>query len=370
LAYFLIVTLPPDLPMNRSDDRPPSVTETKSAVQQSRAPRPLPLFLELVRMVSKEEPELAAKALDGLAKYEAAPRPPRRQERPVCFESHSTIVRDCGGSGSPLILVPSLINPPSILDLDQETSLADAVARMGRHAFLIDWGRAEMRRSLDVADCVEMLAQILGAFEQPPAVVGYCLGGTMVIAAANLVPVERVATLASPWKFSAYPARSRVSLEALWSAAGPSAAKLGLLPMEILQSAFWSLDPLRTVSKFAAFADLLPESSAAQRFVTLEDWANEGEPLPYPAARELLEDLFARDLPGNGQWKIGDETVTDSLDCPLLNITASADRITPAETASAGDAVQIESGHVGMIVGSSRTRLHEALANFVAAPCR
>jgi polyhydroxyalkanoate synthase len=356
--------------MNRSDDRRYSVTDADSAVQQRHAPRPLPLFLELVRIVSQQEPELAAKALEGLALYESAERPALRQPRPVCFESHSTVVRDCGGSGRPLLLVPSLINPPSILDLDKQTSLADAIAALGRHVLLIDWGRAEMRRSLNISDCVEKLARIIGGLDGPPALVGYCLGGTMAVAAANMVPVERVATLASPWNFSAYPAQSRASLEQLWSAAGPAAAKLGLLPMEVLQSAFWSLDPLRTVSKFASFADFPPESTSAQRFITLEDWANEGEPLPYPTARELLEDLFDRDLPGKGEWKVGGRLVSDRLNCPLLNVTAAADRITPAEAAPAGDAVQIRSGHVGMIVGSARTKLHDTLANFLGAPCR
>jgi polyhydroxyalkanoate synthase len=330
----------------------------------------LPLFLELVRLVSQQQPELAAKALDGLAKYEAAPRTWKRQERPVYFESDSTTVRDCGGSGPALLLVPSLINPPSILDLDEQTSLADAIAAMGRHVFLIDWGAAEMRPSLDVSDCVEKLARIIDGLDAPPALVGYCLGGTMAVAASNLAAVERVATLASPWNFSAYPPRSRTSLEQLWTAAGPAAANLGLLPMEVLQSAFWSLDPLRTVSKFAGFAELPPESAGARRFITLEDWANEGEPLPYPAARELLEDLFARDLPGKGEWEVAGKIVSDRLDCPLLNITASADRITPAESAPAGDRLQIDSGHVGMIVGSARAKLHETLANFLAAPCR
>ena len=63
--------------------------------------------------------------------------------------------------------------------------------------------------------------------------------------------------------------------------------------MEVLQSAFWSLDPERTVAKFAGFAELEPGSSKALRFVTLEDWANEGEALPFPAARQLLDGLAA-----------------------------------------------------------------------------
>ena len=43
-----------------------------SAPQHERAPRPLPLFLELVREVSTRDPELAGAALAGLRAYEQA----------------------------------------------------------------------------------------------------------------------------------------------------------------------------------------------------------------------------------------------------------------------------------------------------------
>lgn len=337
-------------------------------MQHNRAPRPLPLFLELVRSLSERDPELAAKALDGLAKYEQAPRLKTTSERPAVAQVGPASFRHCGGSGPVAVLVPSLINPPDVLDLDEEVSLAKSVAAMGRRALLVDWGEAAGRSRLDLGGHVQqLLLPLLAELDEPPALIGYCLGGTMAIAAANLAPVERVATLAAPWEFSAYPEESRASLARLWNSAKPTASELHMLPMEVLQSAFWSLDPKRTVAKFARFAELPPDSADARRFVTLEDWANEGEPLPFPAARELIEDLFGADLPGNGRWIVGGKPMTDRPKCPLLNITASGDRITPVATAPHGEAIQIDSGHVGMIVGSARTRLHSALGEFLAA---
>ena len=47
---------------------------------------------------------------------------------------------------------------------------------------------------------------------------------------------------------------------------------------------------------------------------------------------------------------------------PLLHVTAAHDRITPAAAAPPGDAVELATGHVGMIVGSARERLHDELA--------
>src|SRR5206468_2582644 len=103
------------------------------------------------------------------------------------------------------------------------------------------------------------------------------------------------------------------------------------------------------------------DSADARRFVQLEDWANEGEPLPYPAARELIQDLFGSDVSGSGEWRVGGRAVTDQLKIPLLNLTAERDRIAPAATVAAGETIGIPSGHVGMIVGSARRQLHEAL---------
>ena len=184
----------------------------------------------------------------------------------------------------------------------------------------------------------------------------------MAIAAANLIPVRCVATIAAPWHFANYPDSSRNALLDMWQHSKPAAEQLGALPMEVLQAAFWSLDPTRTVRKFAEFGRLNPGSAEAGRFVELEEWANEGEPLPYPAARELIEDLFGRDLSGSGQWK-----GTDDLGVPALHLAAEHDRIAPAVTAPAGERIAIASGHVGMIVGSARHQLHDALRQFLEA---
>jgi polyhydroxyalkanoate synthase len=362
----LIVTLPEDFAMNRSDKLRDDLLPEYSAVQHEHAPRPLPLFLELLRQVSERGPELAREALGGLRAYEAAERLSRPAPKPEIARVRGARLRDHGGEGPSAVLIPSLINPPRILDLDAETSLAGAVARMGRRSLLLDWGDADARAGLSVAGHVEnLLLPLLRSIGEPAALVGYCLGGTMAIAAANVVKCERVVTLAAPWNFSHYPDASRTALQDMWRHSQGASRELGALPMEVLQASFWSLDPERTVKKFAEFGRLDSANPEAQRFVQLEDWANEGEPLPYPAARELMEDLFALDLSGSGQWQVGGRTVTDQLQVPLLNLTAERDLIAPASTAPAGETIGIASGHVGMIVGSARERLHHTLEDFL-----
>jgi len=237
---------------------------------------------------------------------------------------------------------------------------------MGRRVLLLDWGKCDERGELSVGGHVEqLLLPLLRSINEPVALIGYCLGGTMAIAAANLTTVERVVTLAAPWNFARYPESSSRALQNMWRHSRGAAGALGALPMEVLQAAFWSLDPKRTVQKFAEFGRLDPASADARRFVELEEWANEGEPLPYPAAQELVEGLFAANLPGSGGWMIGGRTLTDRLLVPVLHLTAKRDLIAPPQTAASGNVVAIPSGHVGMIVGSARQRLYDELDRFL-----
>ena len=315
-------------------------------------------------MTAERDPELARAALAGLAAYEQASRPPPIPPRPEIARIGPASLRDHGGTGPVVMLVPSLINPPHILDLDAQVSLADAIATMHRHVLLLDWGAARGRADLSVSGHVKhLLLPLLRELGEPAALIGYCLGGTMAIAAAGLTPIDRLATLAAPWRFAAYPDQSRAALAKIWdSARGPSAS-LGALPMEVLQAAFWALDPARTVAKFAHLASLDPAGDEARRFVMLEDWANEGEPLPLPAARELVEDLFGADLPGKGQWQVGGHWVANPP--AALHLVAANDHIVPAATAPAGEIASIASGHVGMIVGRARHALHDQLNAFL-----
>ena len=167
---------------------------------------------------------------------------------------------------------------------------------MGRRALLLDWGKADERRSTSVAGHIEeLLLPLLREHRRT--------GG-----ARRLLPwrndgdrrrqphtVERVVTLAAPWHFSSYPEDSRAALQrnvAPFGSRGAAARRAadGGAAGELLVAR-----SARTVRKFAEFGRLDPESAEARRFVELEDWANEGEPLPYPAAKELIEDLFGED---------------------------------------------------------------------------
>ena len=327
----------------------------------------MPLFLAMLRRETEGSPERLAGALAGLRRYQEAERAEPAEPAGAVAELLGAKVRDYGGAGPPVLFVPSLINPPSILDLPERSLLRWLAAEGGVRPLLLDWGwEVEARSALSVAGHVEeVLLPLICALGEAPALAGYCLGGTMALAAARPGGAPAVAAIAAPWRFSAFPGDARASLARLWEGAARTSEALGCLPMEVLQSAFWSLDPGRTVAKFEAFAAMAEESAEARAFVTLEDWANDGPPLPHAAAKELFEDLFGRDVTGRGEWRLADPA---ALPCPFLDIVSTSDRIVPAASATgAGERLELAQGHVGMVVGGrARTALWEPLAGWLS----
>jgi polyhydroxyalkanoate synthase len=321
----------------------------------------------MLRSETTGQPDRTAAALKGLRLYQQADRSAAPAAMPIVARAGRASVRDYGGAGPAILFVPSLINPPDVLDIDGERSLLRWLATQGVRPLLVDWGSPDAAENdLSVAGHVEsLLLPLIDAIAEPVALAGYCLGGTMAIAAAALRPVTALALIATPWRFGDYPDSTRNALDDLWRSAEPATDTLGVLPMEILQAAFWRLDPARTIAKYEAHGGRDPRDSRSQAFVRLEDWANDGPPLTRGAARELFLDMFATDLPGKGAWRVGDMIIDPgTLKMPVLEIASTTDHIVPAATTpGVGERIDLALGHVGMIVGSrAKTNLWEPLS--------
>ncbi len=310
------------------------------------------------------------RALAGVRAYQAHPYHRRMPALPVAARIGAVTLRDYGGDGLPAVFVPSLINPPTVLDLAEDNSMLRWLTQHGVRPLLLDWGEPgadELRFGLD-AMITERLVPLLRGLGTPVAVAGYCMGGTMALAAAALTPVTRLALLATPWRFDGYEPVRRAGVADYAASVLPLADSLGAMPMDLLQPAFWRLAPEATVAKFEAFATLDPASAAAAAFVALEDWASDGPPLALPVARALFDDLFAANLTGRGAWRVGGVAVDpEALGIPVLDVVALRDRLVPPGSAlGLGERLDIDSGHVGMVVGSrARALLWEPLARFL-----
>jgi poly[(R)-3-hydroxyalkanoate] polymerase subunit PhaC len=325
----------------------------------------------MLRSETAGDPGRLERALRGLRHYQEANRPAPLSRMPAIAEVHGAALRDYGGEGPDVLFIPSLINPPNVLDLNAERSLLRWLANRGHHVLLLDWGSAARQRAnLSVAGHVEQIViPLLRALAPSPSLVGYCLGGTMAVAAACLTPVRSLVTLAAPWHFSGFPEDARAMLARLWTSSQASVNALNLLPMEVLQSAFWNLDPRRTITKFEEFAGFAPDSAEYRAFVTLEDWANDGPPLPAAAAREMFGDFLAADLPGGGRWMVNGQAIDPATTrAPQLHVVSTRDKIVPATSAiTIGERWSLDQGHVGMIVGGrAKAKLWEPLDSWLS----
>ncbi|WP_304559128.1 alpha/beta fold hydrolase [Sphingomonas immobilis] len=329
----------------------------------------------MLQSETAESPDRRAAALAGLRAFQTAPRGRMRRLGPVRFRKGRVRIRDYGGDGRPVIFVPSLINSAHILDLAPDVSLLRWLSEKGVRPLLVDWGSpVPSDRDLDITAHVEQLllpliATVTARLGRPPVLAGYCLGGTMALAAACAAPVAGLAMIAAPWHFAGF-GLSRADIGALWQAGKPACEAMGLVPLELLQTGFWKLDPARTIAKYEAFARMKPASAAWKSFIALEDWANTGAPLPYAAGRQLMEEFVAEDTPGRGAWRIGRIAVDPArLACPAIDFVSRHDKIVPADSAAnLPDRHDLAAGHVGMIVGGSRhVQLWEPLARWLAA---
>ena len=313
----------------------------------------------------------------GLAAYQNHPWQRMLAEPVVLARVGSCRLLDYGPlDGAPLLVIPSLVNPAWVLDLEESSSLLRWLSARGIRPLLVDWETPSPEESAFTLDdyVSKRLLPLVDGLPAPMDLLGYCLGGTLAVAVAALRPqaIRRVALIAAPWDLRGYPPEQRERLVQLWRQWEPVCTALGAMPMELLQLLFLALDPALTLNKFIRFAGLPPHSEAAHSFIALEDWANAGPPLSLGAARQMLGEWYVHGGPALG-WKIDGREITLPQQPSWLAVSRH-DRIVPAAAvhplahgAPHCHVHETDAGHVGMVVGSRReTQLWQPLLAFLA----
>ena len=305
---------------------------------------------------------------------------------PTVWQRGTTRLLDFGPTGArPLLVVPSLVNRAYILDLRRDASfLRWLAARGGVRPLLIDWdapGSEEAR--FDLADyMVERLEPALQAVidltGRRPAALGYCMGGTLLAALAHRRSSDLDDTVycAAPWNFHAEQKAAVTSMADAMRLTLPLVQQWGTLPVDVLQALFLSLDPLLGVKKFKGFCGLDPTGAAAEAFVALEDWLNDGVPLAAPTAVDCIIGWYGENRPATGAWSIlGDAVEPSAIATPSLHMVPARDRIVPPASALAlaealpnADVLRPPLGHIGMMVGrTARERVWMPIAERLEA---
>jgi polyhydroxyalkanoate synthase len=309
----------------------------------------------------------AAAFLDGLAAYRRHPfrRPVSRV--PVRWNQGAARLLDYGRdeTGRAVLIVPSLINRYTILDLLRERSFVRHLAGQGLRPLVLDWGEpGAAERDFTLSDYIAgplaaAAAAAVALAGGPVALCGYCMGGLLALAHALRRPADTacLALLATPWDFHA---GQRVEAQLL----GSMAQWLPLfcrapepVPVSVIQSLFVALDPFLAERKFIRFAGLDPAGAAAKSFVALEDWINDGVPLAHRVALECTQSWYRDNEPARGVWRVEGRPVRPGeVAAPTLVVLPSRDRIVPPRSAEPlaaaipnATVLRPSSGHIGMM---------------------
>ena len=307
--------------------------------------------------------------LAGIAAYRRHPWRRRLDDPPTIWAEGESRILDFGGDrGPPMLVVPSLVNRATVLDLAPGRSMLRWFTEAGRRTLLLDWGwPGPVEREFDLTAYIAgRLERAIAAVGEPVVLVGYCMGGLLALAAALRQParIAALALLATPWDFQAGAPERAAAANGLLPLLEPAMALSATLPIDALQSLFALLDPYGVGEKYRRFASLDQASARAEMFVAIEDWLNDGVPLAAPVARQVLREWYGENRPALGNWRVAGAVVDPArLAVPAFVAIPARDRIVPPEgaeplAAALPDAFthRPAAGHVGMVAGSTARR--------------
>jgi polyhydroxyalkanoate synthase subunit PhaC len=276
---------------------------------------------------------------------------------------------------TPVVVIPSMINRASIVDLEPDRSLVASLAAQGHAVYLVDWG---VPGEEDAGQTVEdtLLSLLHRAIDRacrhagaPRAhLLGYCQGGTLAAMYTALRP-RRVAGLAvfnAPVRF-AEGGRFRQFVDGDHVDLDELIAEDRLLPVEVMQLAFKLLDPMGNWQKYAALDELADDPGRLRRTMARERWLEENVPMPGAFAREFIRRAYQQDALLDGTWLVAGQPVDlGSITCPLAVFASERDfiapppSVTPLAEATRSEDITCEvlpTGHIGIIVGAYGPRV-------------
>ncbi|QIT54159.1 alpha/beta fold hydrolase [Aquisalimonas sp. 2447] len=246
---------------------------------------------------------------------------------------------ESSADGPPVCIVYSLINRPTLLDLDARHSMVRRLIEQGRDVYLLCWDDpAPWQRLLGLADyALRFPRQALDALCRYRGVdnvdvLGICQGGLLALIHATVFParIRRLVLLATPVDTQ----RGEHRLGRLLRAAAPVSQSRNVSGTE-LAAAFASLRLTDlAVRRYRPGADT-PEE-ARQRWQRMEAWMYDCPDQPARLVQETVHWLYRENRLARGVLDLGGHRVRlDALRTPVLNVAAYRDHLVPAESALA-----------------------------------
>lgn len=240
----------------------------------------------------------------------------------------------------PLLLVYALINKTFIFDLGPGRSFVEYMVDEGFDVYLLDWGAPgpeDRHTGFDdyVTDylqrAVRRVLRHSGAREL--SILGYCLGGTLLLVYAALypqVPLRNLILLATPADFSTAPEGSmaiwleedRLDVDKMLSA-------FDNVPGELIR--FWAkmLKPVENlVASYVNLFKMVEDKEMVHAWQAINRWIEDVIPFAGAAMRQFVVEYVRNNELIRGQHFVKGERVDLSrIHASLLNIVAQYDHL-------------------------------------------
>lgn len=268
----------------------------------------------------------------------------------------------------PILLVYSLINRPSVLDLQKGKSVVQTLLARGFEVYLVDWGiPSVIDQKLDLDAYINVFMRLLVRetcrhAEVPKVTLfGYCMGGTMAAMYAALHPerVHSLLLLGAPFHFRSDELLYRWGCDKSFFDPSRLIKACGNAPP-------WSFDGFTLlklqykVPRMVQLYDNIDDEKFVENYLAMEQWVNDNIPMPGAVYEEFLKACFQDNDLIEGRLEIGGRRVRlEEITCPVLIITGGADHLVPPSTSEPlakkvadAETIQFATGHIGLSVSS------------------
>lgn len=270
---------------------------------------------------------------------------------------------------TPVLLVYSLINRPSVMDLLPGRSVVGSLLEAGYEVYLLDWGIPDaLDQFTGLDEYVNLLLrtavrQTCLHSERPKvSLLGYCMGGTLAAMYTALHPerVENLLLLGTPLHFRSAQLLYKWGTDPKMFRPDSIVEGWGMAPP-------WAFDgyTLLTIEsklrRLASLYDNLDDQEFLDSYIAMEQWVNDNIPMAGSAFVEFCQGCFHENKLIEGRLEVGGRTVDlSSIKCPVLIIAGTSDHLVPPETTAAEkgpfpnqEAILFPSGHIGLSVSRS-----------------
>jgi polyhydroxyalkanoate synthase len=291
----------------------------------------------------------------------------------IWTENKCRVIRYRGGErkfGTPVFLMPSMVNRHTLYDLTDDNSVALTLVRAGFDVFLLDWGRCGPEdRCLSAAHYVDGLthravrAALAASGAKSATLVGYCMGGTLALVYAALHPetVRNAVLLATPVDFDKA-GKLRLWADPAHFEAGAFRAAWGNAPHEILHRAFGVLEPTWQVRQWLVFARFGENDLFLRQFAAMGKWVKDNVDVPGQVFEWYVRQGYQQNRLVKGGLRVGDRDVSlKEIRAAVLTVAASKDHLVPCESSTGFGPLLgttdykekvFDCGHVGLSVGA------------------